>query len=174
MPDHRAVVLALAEQSILLADSDSFGYSPSPDREMPRQPISLLDELNLPFPPSRGGAPRAPTNPPPETTSAPSREQRDKRPLEGLPYTQPPLQRRRTRESSSSRPEPSSPPLVQSWAPVLARPDGTALTIIDKITSVDVAYGVARAAMLPLDLEREKGCSYDALMKSILQSSARV
>lgn len=46
--------------------------------------------------------------------------------------------------------------------------------MIDKVSSVDLAYDISRAALLPLDMEREKGCSYDALMKSIFQSSAKV
>lgn len=46
--------------------------------------------------------------------------------------------------------------------------------MIDRVNSVDAAYGVARAALLPLDMEREKSNSYDVLMKSIFQSSARV
>lgn len=75
---------------------------------------------------------------------------------------------------SSSQPLSNSPPLVQPWSPLLARPDGTSLNMIDKISSVDVAYGVSRAALLPLDMDREKGNSYDSLMKSIFQSSAKV
>lgn len=46
--------------------------------------------------------------------------------------------------------------------------------MIDKITFIDVAYRISRVALLPLDMEREKGSSYDALMKSIFQSSAKV
>ncbi len=57
---------------------------------------------------------------------------------------------------------------------MLTRPDGTSLNVIDKIASMDVAYGVSRAALLPLDMDREKGNSYDSLMKSIFQSSAKV
>lgn len=37
----------------------------------------------------------------------------------------------------------------------------------DKISSVDVALGVSLAALLPLDMDREKSNSYDSLMKSI-------
>jgi hypothetical protein len=67
-----------------------------------------------------------------------------------------------------------SPPLAQPWAPALARPDGTPVNAIDKISSTDVAFGISRAALLPNDMEREKGNSYDVLMKSIFQSSAKV
>lgn len=177
--DQRAVVLSLTEQATLLGDSDSSGYSPSPNRDMHVQPISLLDELNLAFPPSRGGPSRAPpvappVNPPTTTASTSLQQQRDKRPLESPQGTRPPLQRRRTGEANSSRTSTDSPPLIQSWAPVLARPDGTPLNMVDKVSSVDVAYGVSRAALLPLDMEREKNCSYDALTKSIFQSSVKV
>lgn len=34
--------------------------------------------------------------------------------------------------------------------------------MIDEVTLVDVAYGVSKAALLPWDMEREKGYSYDA------------
>lgn len=48
------------------------------------------------------------------------------------------------------------------------------LNMIYRANSVDVAYGIARAALLPLDMEREKNSSYDMLTKSIFQSSVKV
>lgn len=174
--DHRAVVRSLSERGAFLEDSDdSPGYSPSPDREdMPRQPINLLDELNL------GGASRAPpaarVATPSQTSSPPPplENPRDKRPRESPEHAQPPTLRRRTGGSGSSQTLCDSPPLVQPWEPALARPDGTPLNMIDKISSTEVAFGVSRAALLPLDMEREKGSSYDVLMKTIFQSSAKV
>lgn len=148
---------------------------------MPLQPISLLDELNLAGPPSRSGTSRAPPMIAPTVRPTPtvvasslSHQQRDKRPAESPQDLQLPLQRRRIGDSSSSQLVTNSPPLVQPWAPTLTWLDGTPLTMIDKVKSVDVAYGVARAALLPLDMEREKNNSYNILMKSIFQSSARV
>lgn len=44
--------------------------------------------------------------------------------------------------------------------------------MIDKISCTNVAYEVSRATLLPLYMEREKNCSYDALIQSIFQSSA--
>jgi hypothetical protein len=173
--DHRAVVQSLSERGAFLADSDdSPGYSPSPEREdMPRQPINLLDELNL------GGASRAPpvtrsvtlsqtSSPPPPENS------RDKRPRESPEHGQLPPNRRRTGSPSSSQTLCDSPPLVQPWEPALTRPDGTPLNITDKVSSTEVAFAVSRAALLPNDIEREKNSSYDVLMKTILQSSAKV
>jgi hypothetical protein len=64
--------------------------------------------------------------------------------------------------------------LAQPWEPVLARPSGVPLNRVDKISSTDVAFGVSRAALLPLDMEREKGSSYDTLMKTVFQSCVKV
>jgi hypothetical protein len=171
--DYRTLTREIAEQAARLADSDdSSGYSPSPDHtDMPLQPINLLDQLNL------GGASRAPptvrsTQLPQSSSPSFADRQREKRPAESPPQIQPLPQRRRT--GDTSLPVSGSPPLVQPWAPTLARPDGTLVNAIDKISSTDVAFGISRAALLPNDMEREKGNSYEVLMKSIFQSSAKV
>jgi hypothetical protein len=174
--DHRAVIQSLTEQGTRLADSDdSPGYSPSPDREdMSRRPINLLDTLTL------GGASRAPPTartaipPPVPSPVSLTDRQREKRPADSPQDAQPSPQRRRTDGPNSTQQLPESPPLIQHWAPVLARPSGAPLTVIDKISSTDVAYGVSRAALLPNDMEREKNSSYDVLMKTIFQSSIKV
>lgn len=108
--------------------SDSSGYSPSPDRNMPLQPISLLDELNLGGRASRATSHVNPIVPPPTSNRSLTEQQRDKRPMESPQNVEPPLQRRKTKDSSSSLTLVDSPPLVQPWAPVLACPDGTPLT----------------------------------------------
>jgi hypothetical protein len=136
---------------------------------MPLQPINLLDELNLGARPPRAPTTSASLNP--TINAVPLFEPRDKRPIEGPSETQQRSQRQRTRDTSQTT---NSPPLIQQWAPLLARPDGTPLSMIDKISSPDVAYGVSRAALLPLDMDRERSNSFDTLMKSILQSSAKV
>ncbi len=158
----------------LTLSSDSSGYSPSPDRNMPLQPISLLDELNLGSRAPRAASRASTAAPLVASNQSPTERQRDKRPAESPQHVEPPTQRRRTGESGSSLVLTDSPPLVQPWAPVLARPDGTPLNVIDRISSVDVAFGISRAALLPLDMEKERGNSYDVLMKSVFQSSARV
>lgn len=81
----RVSIASIADQYNQL--SNSSGYSPSPDREMPLHPVSLLAELNLAIPPSRGGTSRAPpvttsTVPSVVVTSIPSQQQRDKRPVD--------------------------------------------------------------------------------------------
>lgn len=106
----RTDVYSSPEQIIHL--SDSSGYSPSPDQNMPLQPINLLDELNLGGRISRAAPPANPTIPS-TSTLPPSLQQRDKRPLKSPQETQPPLQRR-TEDSSSSRAMIDSHPLVQS------------------------------------------------------------
>lgn len=111
--DHCAIILSLAEQSALLAHSDSSGYSPSPDREMPRQPINLLNEFNLGVLPSRPPPSNVPSGPQLATMAVLSTRKKDKRPVESYDDVLPPLQRRRVGDLSTSRMVTDSPPLVQ-------------------------------------------------------------
>lgn len=57
---------------------------------------------------------------------------------------------------------------------MIARPNGTPFNMSDKVTSLDVAYAIAQAALLPADIEKEKDLSYDALMKYAMQTSVKV
>lgn len=74
-------------------ESDSSSYSPSPDNNMPLQPISLLTELVLGTSASYAPPIILQVNPPTLVTSTPSHQQMDKSSVESPQDVQPPLQR---------------------------------------------------------------------------------